>query len=52
MAYLAVPLGQAHSREKLASLLWGDMPDAQARANLRHALSRIRKACPGPSGPT
>ena len=48
VAYLAVPLGQAHSREKLASLLWGDMPDAQARANLRHALSRIRKALPRP----
>ena len=48
LAYLAVPLGQAHPREKLASLLWGDMPDAQARGNLRHALSRIRKALPRP----
>src|SRR5205807_2482800 len=25
---------------------WGDMPDAQARGNLRHALSRIRKTLP------
>src|SRR6266436_1732542 len=46
LAYLALPLGQAHSRDKLATLLWGDMPDAQARGNLRHALSRIRKALP------
>jgi predicted ATPase/DNA-binding SARP family transcriptional activator len=46
LAYLALPLGQAHPREKLAGLLWGDMADAQARGNLRHALSRIRKALP------
>ena len=46
LAYLALPLGQAHPREKLASLLWGDMADAQARGNLRHALSRIRKVLP------
>ena len=46
LAYLALPLGQAHPRDKLATLLWGDMQDAQARGNLRHALSRIRKALP------
>ena len=46
LAYLAIPLGQAHSREKLATLLWGDMQDAQARGNLRHALSRLRKSLP------
>ena len=46
VAYLAVPLGQAHPREKLATLLWGDMQEAQARGNLRYALSRIRKALP------
>ncbi len=46
LAYLALPPGQAHPREKLAALLWGDMADAQARGNLRHALSRIRKALP------
>src|SRR5258708_9790834 len=46
LAYLAVPLGQAHPREKLATLLWGDMQDAQARGNLRYTLSRIRKALP------
>jgi predicted ATPase/DNA-binding SARP family transcriptional activator len=46
LAYLALPLGQAHPREQLAALLWGDMQEAQARGNLRHALSRIRKALP------
>jgi DNA-binding SARP family transcriptional activator len=46
LAYLALPLGQAHPREKLATLLWGDMPEAQARGNLRQALSRIRKTLP------
>ena len=46
LAYLALPLGQAHPRDKLATMLWGDMPDAQARGNLRHALSRIRKSLP------
>ena len=46
LAYLALPAGQVHPREKLATLLWGDMQDAQARGNLRHALSRIRKALP------
>jgi len=44
LAYLAMPLGRAHPREKLAALLWGDMPDAQARGNLRKTLSRIQKA--------
>src|SRR5438445_6293048 len=46
LTHLAVPLGQSHSREKLATLLWGDMQDAQARGNLRYAISKIRKALP------
>jgi DNA-binding SARP family transcriptional activator len=44
LAYLAVPPGQAHPRDKLAALLWGDMPDPQARASLRQALFALRKA--------
>jgi DNA-binding SARP family transcriptional activator len=51
LAYLALPLGRAHPREKLAALLWGDMPDAQARGNLRQALSRIQKAWAGAAVP-
>ena len=46
LAYLALPLGQSHPREKLATLLWGDMQNAQARGNLRNALSRIKKSLP------
>lgn len=46
LAYLAIPPGQAHPREKVAGLLWGEVPDAQARGNLRQALSRIRKILP------
>jgi predicted ATPase/DNA-binding SARP family transcriptional activator len=51
LAYLALPPGRMHAREKLASLLWGDMPDSQARGNLRHTLSRIRSALPPPVRP-
>jgi DNA-binding SARP family transcriptional activator len=51
LAYLAVPLGQAHPREKLATLLWGAMQDAQARGSLRYALSKIRKALPQSARP-
>src|SRR5713226_157281 len=31
LAYLAFPPGRAHGRDKLASLLWGDMADREAR---------------------
>jgi predicted ATPase/DNA-binding SARP family transcriptional activator len=42
LCYLAVT-GRQHSREKLASLLWGDKPEAQAKASLRKSLSDLRK---------
>src|ERR1700675_518936 len=51
LAYLALPLGQAHPRDKLAALLWGDMQEARARGNLRHARRRIRKALPADPRP-
>lgn len=44
LAYLAVPLGQAHPRDKLATLLWGGMRDEQARNSLRQALFGLRRA--------
>src|SRR5262245_10689930 len=47
LAYLALPLGQAHPRDKLAALLWGDMRQPQARASLRQALAAIRRALAG-----
>src|SRR4030081_1988284 len=44
LAYLALSAGSAHRRERLAGLLWPDADEDNARANLRHALWRIRKA--------
>lgn len=39
--YLAVT-GHPHSREALARLFWGDMPDDKAKRNLTKALSTLR----------
>jgi predicted ATPase/DNA-binding SARP family transcriptional activator len=39
--YLAVT-GRPHTREALAGLFWGDMPEAQAAKNLRNVLSNLR----------
>ena len=47
LAYLAVPLGQSHRRDRLARLLWGDMREPQARAGLRHALFTLRRSLGG-----
>lgn len=44
LAYLALPIGRAHAREKLAQLLWGDRLDQQARGSLRNAVAAIRSA--------
>jgi len=44
LAYLAMPAGQVRNREQLASLLWADRQDDQARGSLRTALSGIRRA--------
>ncbi|NUM44610.1 MAG: protein kinase [Anaerolineales bacterium] len=41
-AYLAVTK-RAHQRDALAALLWGEMSDADAKNNLRQALSNLRK---------
>jgi TolB-like protein/DNA-binding SARP family transcriptional activator len=43
LAYLACTAPQAHSRDKLMALLWGSHFDAQARQNLRQALTRLRR---------
>jgi DNA-binding SARP family transcriptional activator len=45
IAYLALDRFSA-SRDLLAGLLWGDVPDAKARASLRQALSELRAAHP------
>jgi DNA-binding SARP family transcriptional activator len=38
LAYLAMPTGRAHLRDKLATLLWGDLPEPSARKGLRQTL--------------
>ncbi|MCZ6868240.1 MAG: BTAD domain-containing putative transcriptional regulator, partial [Gammaproteobacteria bacterium] len=42
IAYLALG-GAPHGRDNLATLLWGDRLDAQARQSLRQALLTLRK---------
>jgi len=43
LAYLALPPGKPRSREQLATLLWSDRGDEQARGSLRQALSGLRR---------
>jgi len=47
LAYLAMRPGQAHARDKLATLLWGGTGQEQARSNLRHTLFTIRQTVRG-----
>ncbi|HJS58530.1 MAG TPA: BTAD domain-containing putative transcriptional regulator [Vicinamibacteria bacterium] len=44
LAYLAMPAGLPHSRDKLAALLWGDRPLPQARGRFRETLFALRRA--------
>jgi DNA-binding SARP family transcriptional activator/TolB-like protein len=50
LAYLALQSRHAQSREKLATVFWGGVPDSQARTNLRQALSSLRRALASVSG--
>jgi len=43
LAYLAIQPSLAETRERLASLLWGESPDRQARQNLRQCLLDLRR---------
>ena len=43
LAYLAVPAGRFHAREKLTAMFWGDTPEALARQSFRQALVSIRR---------
>ncbi|GIV96693.1 MAG: transcriptional activator [Herpetosiphonaceae bacterium] len=45
LCYLAVT-GRPHSRDALAGLLWGEMQEEAASANLRVALSNLRRLLP------
>jgi TolB-like protein/DNA-binding SARP family transcriptional activator len=51
LAFLALPPGTAHSRDKLASLLWSDRGDPQARDSLKHALTRLRQCLQSADSP-
>jgi TolB-like protein/DNA-binding SARP family transcriptional activator len=51
LAILALPPGATHSRDKLASLLWSDRGDQQARDSLKHALTRLRQCLQAASRP-
>ena len=42
LVYLAVTQ-RSHQRDALAALLWGEMPEADAKNNLRQALANLRK---------
>ncbi|MEZ4863492.1 MAG: BTAD domain-containing putative transcriptional regulator [Caldilineaceae bacterium] len=43
LAYLAVEANKPVARHKLATLFWGDYPDAQARKSLRNVLANLRE---------
>ena len=43
LVYLAVESDRPQRRETLAGLLWPDMPERDARTNLRHVLANLRK---------
>lgn len=43
LAYLALARNQTAGREQLATLLWGECDDRQARHNLRQALVYLRR---------
>src|SRR5262247_1581831 len=47
LAYLAVIGQHPQTREKLAALLWGEVPEEQARQSLRKALWDLRKVLAG-----
>ncbi len=49
LAYLAMPPGRPHRRDRLAALLWGDRGDKQARHSLNQTIFSIRKALAEPS---
>ncbi|MEJ2123164.1 MAG: BTAD domain-containing putative transcriptional regulator [Alphaproteobacteria bacterium] len=43
LAILGIEPGQTFTRDKLASLLWSDHGEQQARDSLKHALTRLRR---------
>jgi TolB-like protein len=52
LAFLAIAAGEAHSRERLAGLLWSETGDQQARDSLKQALMRLRRCLGSADGET
>ncbi len=50
LAVLAIASGEAHSRERLAGLLWSEHGDRQARDSLKQTLVRLRRCLGGADG--
>jgi predicted ATPase/DNA-binding SARP family transcriptional activator len=50
LAYLLLHRDEAVTREHLAYLLWDDVPEAEARANLRRHLHDLTRALPADAG--
>ncbi len=49
LAYLAVETGRPHLRATLATLLWGEYPEAESQQSLSQALTNLRRLLvPGP----
>jgi len=44
LAFMAMPPGEARSRDRLCALLWGDRSDKQAHDGLKQALYRLRSS--------
>src|SRR4029434_3664613 len=51
LAFLALSPGTIHARDKLASLLWSDRGDPQARDSLKHALNSLRQCLQSADSP-
>jgi TolB-like protein len=51
LAFLALSPGTTHARDKLATLLWSDRGDPQARDSLKHALSNLRQCLQSADSP-
>jgi DNA-binding SARP family transcriptional activator len=51
LAFLALSPGTTHARDKLASLLWSDRGDPQARDSLKHALTSLRQCLQSADSP-
>src|SRR5437762_10532524 len=50
LVYLALGPKASYPRAELATLLWGDTGDPQARGSLRQALAALREAVGGGKG--